>query len=261
MNAIVIYTAIFNNYDTLKEPLTLTKNCDYICFTDNLKLKSKSWKIVFVDKLDMSSSLCNRKLKILGPYNELKDYKISLYIDGTILIKSDLSKFFAEYAELNLGNFKHPRRACIYKEFVSCIAEKKGNSQKIILQCHDYAKDNMPFEFGLSDNKIILRNNQDHIVKNIMYEWWDNVTKYAGRDKTCLPYVLFKNGLNYSFFKENILSNEYFEIWPHREEYRRRIWRNFKRFCERNGLFINAIHYLDKIIKGKMNNRNPSDTM
>jgi len=261
MNNTVIYTAIFNNYDTLKEPLYITERCDYICFTDDNNLKSENWKLIVVDTNGISASLTNRRIKILGPYRELKDYKYSLYIDGTVLIKSDLTQFLAGYSDLNLVNFRHPRRQCIYSEFASCIAEKKGDPKKIIQQCHDYAREDMPFDFGLSDNKIILRNNDDETVKSIMYGWWDDVIKYSGRDQTCLPYILFKNGLHYSFFKENLLSNDIFEIWPHRNEYRRRIWRNFKRFCQDNGLFINQINYLDKKIKSIIVNRNSSGTI
>jgi hypothetical protein len=261
MNETVIYTAIFNNYDTLKEPLAITKNCDYICFTDNIKLKSKIWKVIVVDVKDLSASLSNRRLKILGPYNELKDYKYSLYIDGTILIKSDLKEFLSRYQDFNLVNFRHPRRTCVYSEFASCIAEKKGDAQKIIQQCHDYAREGMPFEFGLSDNKIIFRNNQDQIVEKIMHEWWKNVTKYSGRDQTCLSYVLFKNSLSYCFFNENLLSNDFFEIWPHRDEYIRRIWRNLKKFCIRNRLFINQINYLDMKIKTRILDKNTSGTI
>ena len=40
-NNVVIYTAIFGDYDDLKEPpKKLARNCDFICFTNNKKLKS-----------------------------------------------------------------------------------------------------------------------------------------------------------------------------------------------------------------------------
>jgi hypothetical protein len=261
MKETAIYTAIFNSYDTLKEPEAITSNCDFICFTNDTSLKSKNWQIIVLEDKTYSASLNNRRLKLLGPYFELKDYKNSLYVDGTILIKSDLASFLADYSQFGMVNFKHPRRSCIYQEFASCIAEKKGDPNKVILQCHDYSMENMPFEFGLSDNKIIFRNHNNMQVKKIMFEWWDNVIKYSGRDQTCLPYVLFKNGMTYTFFRENLLNNDFFEVWPHKNEYKRRIWRNFKLFCRRHGIFVKQLNYLDNRIKSHLSPKGSISTI
>ena len=37
MKNIVVYTAIFGDYDDLYEPLVRPKNVDFVCFTDNKK--------------------------------------------------------------------------------------------------------------------------------------------------------------------------------------------------------------------------------
>ena len=256
MNEIVIYTAIFNDYDTLKEPEFITDNCDYICFTDNKTLKSKRWHIVVIDDNTISASLQNRRLKILGPYYELKRYQYSLYTDGTILIKSDLSTFLENYRNICLVNFRHPRRSCIYSEFASCIAGGKGDPHKIILQCHDYSRENMPYGFGLSDNKIIFRNHQDQFVKKLMFEWWDEVVKYSGRDQTCLPFILFKNGVSYSFFREELLDNEYFDIWPHRNEYLRHLYHKVKWISRHYGIFVKQLNFLDRKYKTRRAKKN-----
>ena len=42
MKKIVIYTALFGNYDVLSSPINLSKDFDYICFTDKPKKNSKS---------------------------------------------------------------------------------------------------------------------------------------------------------------------------------------------------------------------------
>ena len=50
--AVVFYTAIFGEYDLLKEPpKKLTTKCDFLCFTDNEKLRSKYYKIIYCDML------------------------------------------------------------------------------------------------------------------------------------------------------------------------------------------------------------------
>ena len=42
---LIVYTAIFDNYDQLIDPKSLYKNCKFICFTNNKDLKSKIWEI------------------------------------------------------------------------------------------------------------------------------------------------------------------------------------------------------------------------
>ena len=68
----VVYTAIFNDYDWLKEPVIVPENIDFICYTDSKTLKSKHWRIVRVDLKDKTPSLMNREIKLLYPYSELK---------------------------------------------------------------------------------------------------------------------------------------------------------------------------------------------
>ena len=42
---IVVYTAIFGDYDDLYEPMVKPDNVDYVCFTDSKTLKSDVWDV------------------------------------------------------------------------------------------------------------------------------------------------------------------------------------------------------------------------
>ena len=88
MNKIVVYTAIFNNYDWLKEPVVVPAGIDFVCYTDSDRVCSKVWRIVKVCVEGISPSLLNRKIKLLYPYTELSQYDYSLYVDGSIMIKA-----------------------------------------------------------------------------------------------------------------------------------------------------------------------------
>ena len=85
-NSIVLYTVITNNYDELKEiPEQFIKPyVDYICLTDNSKLRSNTYKIVLLDSTD-DPVVTQRRYKILiNRY--IRSYDISIYIDGNISI-------------------------------------------------------------------------------------------------------------------------------------------------------------------------------
>ena len=41
----VLYTFIFGDYDDLKTPSVSTEGGDYVCFTDNPRLRSEFWDV------------------------------------------------------------------------------------------------------------------------------------------------------------------------------------------------------------------------
>lgn len=249
---IVVYTAIFGGYDTLKDPVCKPDGVDFICYTDSNNLKSDVWKIVKVNVDNLSPSIYNRRLKLLYPYTELKGYDYSLYVDGSIQIKSDVFTFLAKYIDKKpvLMNFKHPSNDDIFKEMISCIKEGRGNAEKLIEQYNIYINDGMPRYYGLSDNKIILRDNHSQLGEILMNEWLDHVVKYSGRDQVCLSYVLWKHNIHYNYFEENIEDNLFFETWPHVNDSKMQWrWRKFKWFCDRHNICQGLISFLNNKIK------------
>lgn len=251
MHKIVVYTAIFNNYDWLKDPFVVSKDIDYICFTDNENLKSKVWTIKVVDTQGKNPSIMNREIKLLYPYSVLSDYDYSLYVDGSIMIKGDIMDFLSPYLADRplLMNFKHPNNNCIYKEMDKLIA-KGWNRDVLERQYQTYVQQHMPKEFGLSDNKIILRDNHNEEGSEMMIEWFSEVVNYSGRDQTCLSYVLYKHNRIYDFFNENIENNQYFETWPHNNSpWYIILWRKFKWKCEKNNMGTGLINFLNNKVK------------
>jgi hypothetical protein len=113
----VVYTALINNYDKLHEPEKVTKNWDYIYFSDNPQLSSKVWKIVHIEKNLNNPFLQNRQYKILY-HKHLQDYELSIYIDANIIIKGNLNIFLTMHLKRNdtMALPYHYERNCIYKE-------------------------------------------------------------------------------------------------------------------------------------------------
>lgn len=257
MNRFVVYTAIFNEYDWLKEPVIVPNGIDFICYTDSTSLRSRHWKIVHINLDGKSPSILNREIKLLYPYTELKAYDFSLYVDGSMMIKGDVSEFMNKYTRFNpvIMNFKHPNKDCLFSEIDYCIQRGRGNAEKLVEQHEIYRKDGMPEHFGLSDNKILLRDNHSELGERMMREWYHHVISYSGRDQVCLPYILYKSNQKYSFFEENIEKNEFFETWPHNNVvWYIRYWRYFKWFCERNHMLSGLINMVDNKVKPRILN-------
>lgn len=241
MKKYVAYTAIFGNYDVLKTPKIEKFDVDYICFTDNRRLKSKFWKIIYFDNSNFTASQKNRYLKILGPVNDLAEYDFSIYIDGSVVIKKNPKELFSKYSEHDFMNFKHPFRSCLYREIEQCLIEERGDRVGLFRQGLIYQKLGFPENYSLSENTVLYRNHRYNSLPNILNDWWKEVLEYSGRDQVCLPYVLWKNNVEYDFFNKTLLNSDYFEIGPHKKEYIRRLWRVYK------NSFFNKFINLDKV--------------
>ena len=102
MKNVVVYTAIFGDYDFLYEPTVTPDNVDFICFTDNKNMESDIWKIRNVLPLYNNSELKNphvrnaRKYKSL-PHRFLSEYEYSVWVDGNATTRGDVNTLIDNY--------------------------------------------------------------------------------------------------------------------------------------------------------------------
>lgn len=182
----VVYTSIFGDYDTLKDPIVYSDDLDYICFTDNKKFTSDVWDIRIVGKYrDMVRSA--KRFKV-GPHVFLKEYEYSLWIDGNLTLKiiPDIDKML-DGGTIALA--KHQRRDCIYKEGITCIVAKKDKDNKITKQLNTYSKHGHPANAGLYSCDLILRKHNDKELVELNEMWWYYICTQSSRDQISFPVV------------------------------------------------------------------------
>lgn len=190
---LVVYTAIFGNYDKLRELPFKKKNVEYICYTDNKNIKSKSWTLIYIDKKEETSTIINRKLKI-NVLDHLDIYDKSIYIDGNIQVLNDLEPLFNHLCDFPLGAIKHRLRQCIYIEAIEC--QKIGKAGKDILeQVNKYKEEGFPENYGMTENCILFRNHRHPELKHILDLWWKQFDTGVKRDQISLPYIRWKYNL------------------------------------------------------------------
>jgi len=202
MTKIIIYTAIFGDFDKLESPLVVEKGIKYLYFTDK-KFNSDIWKVIIVKRKFKDPRKENRKYKILS-HETLKnyDYDISIYIDGNITIKKKINGLVEDWlGNNNITVIKHPWRDCVYKEAMFCIKHKNPQSKELREQIEYYKKENYPNNNGLVWNGFMVRRNNE-IIKKLNEEWWKQLNKFSLRDQVSFPYVMNKLGLGYSLINE-----------------------------------------------------------
>lgn len=196
-NKIAIYTCIVGNYDKLNEPSFISKDCDYYLISD----KKPKEKTIF-EYLDINNYLPievvddtrkNRYIKI-NAHKIFPHYKYSLYIDGNIILKKDMSNFFKALPKTRIGVAGESYWNNIYIEGIRCIESQLDRKEIIFKQMENYWLKGMPEHFGAFLCNVLIREHNHPGCVKLMEEWWEQVNNYSKRDQISFPYVLWKNG-------------------------------------------------------------------
>lgn len=212
----VIYTSITGNYDTLTEPEIVDADTDYICFTNNNNLCSKIWNIEYMKNSQFDDMHLAKYVKMF-PHKYLKEYELSIWVDGKLKIKGSIDSYLTTYYNFDheMLCFPHFERECIYEEASECIRLKKGNKKDIIAQIAAYYSEGVPFDIGLYEMGCIVRKHNDNFCKQLMEEWWEQIQKYSYRDQISFPYVCWKNHYKPDICDLDINRNSWFEVKKH----------------------------------------------
>ena len=128
----VIYTVITGQYEEIVNPSFINKEFDYICFTDQCSSSNTIWKLVPIpEELNKLSKVKQQRIIKICPHKYLKEYDLSIYVDGSVDIIGNVLPLINEIPE-NISVFipKHPKRDCIYDEKLACLKYKKDISLK-----------------------------------------------------------------------------------------------------------------------------------
>ena len=213
---IALYTCCFGDYTGLKEVACRFGSCDYICFTDNPDLISKTWEIRVVERDFNSPVSASRHPKIL-PHLYLPEYSTTLYVDANISVGVDPAVLADRY--LHKAPFwvpKHSERQCLFTEAVECAVLRRGTTDALREEVARYALADTPKDFGLSENGVLLRaHNHDEVIE-LMELWWLFFSKGSLRDQLSLPVAIWKSSKHFNYLDESVRdSGPEFTLNPH----------------------------------------------
>jgi hypothetical protein len=180
----VCYTAIFGDYEELKEPDPVTPGWEYICFTDQ-PLKSDTWEIRQMDVIDTPQRTA-RWLKIMGWI----DWEFSMWIDASFHIKKDLNDWWALRFKSPFSAARHPLRTDIYAESRSCVVNSRGDNGKVQKQEDKYRALAFPMHTGIITSGILLRENTPECIK-LHEAWWKELSEQSVRDQLSFAFVSY----------------------------------------------------------------------
>ena len=245
MNKKVIYTAIFGTEYYLHEPEVPIEGYDFICFTNDPNLKSDLWDIRQVTPIykeaDGALTRNARKYKSL-PHRYLKEYDISIWMDGDLKITDNLDLLTQEHLkENNLALLDHSlcgitttgdlnTRSCVYDEarFIKWAGDNhprksyKDNIDTILSQMERYQKEGYPSNNGLARTSMIFRRHNNPQVIKTMERWWEEMKYGSRRDQLSFNYSAWKNGLSFTYIQEDIDDNKWIKLMKRWRQHRKK---------------------------------------
>lgn len=219
-NNIVVYTAIFDFYDDLETPSHRLENCDLVCFTDDPQLKSGFFDIRLCKRIFIDPARDSKMYKIL-PHYFFPDYEYSVWIDGSVIIKTDdiygLVKKYLDRSDWAV--FSHPKRDCIYDEMEICSEMLKDDPEIMKRQMEKYKEAGYPAHNGLVQNTMLLRRHNSPAVIRVDEDWWREVEMLSNRDQLSFNYAAWKNNFQYELMDGSVRNNKYFNwIGSHKQK-------------------------------------------
>lgn len=234
MGKIVVYTAIFGDFDILKAQPKQTIDCEFVCFTDNPKIyceaeATRQFNIILCPTENRHPRIEAKRYRthpseVFGRlYPDKFDFFV--YMDWSARLKSehaiaDLMKEFDDTSDLLV--FKHPERDCIFDEaeFTANAKMKKyfWLEKKMLDQVAYYKKQGMPEMYWLSATWLIVSKNNKKSAQ-FLSDWRNECIKWTYQDQLSFDYLVRKNTINCQRIKDkNLRNNDLIDfLYPHRK--------------------------------------------
>lgn len=213
---LVIYTALTGNYDHVHEILYKEDGVDYLLFTNNPAIKSKTWDVVFLDS-DQDDLVLSREIKMI-PHKYLDDkYDISIYIDANAVIYGELTEL-TRYLNDNtaLAVSQHSVRKNLKEEIEACVQLKGVDRDEVEKQYARYVQEGFEDNRQLLECGILVRRHKDSKLQELMLLWFQEFRDGIKRDQLSLLPCISRLGYeDYTVMDGSVWHNQFCRIQSH----------------------------------------------
>ncbi|HEU5111861.1 MAG TPA: sulfotransferase [Acidimicrobiia bacterium] len=212
----IVYTAIFNNYDLLQSPPPV-EGVRYVCITEERPPSPNGWELHLVEGSVLPHPYAQRAYKILA-HRVFPEADVSLYLDGTFELLVDPRRLVERYlADTDLALFRHPQRDGVYSELSACADLGKERKEITTLTEQRYRAQGMPETGYLHAAGVLLRRHTDEIG-DFNERWMMEVIDSSVRDQPALANTLWRTGVPVATIDEDIWNSKLVAYHPHRDK-------------------------------------------
>lgn len=191
----VIYTAISGGFDDLIQHTYVSKDADYVCYTDQNVPNPGIWEIRPLETQHLDRVRSAKYYK-MSPNELFPTYQFSVWIDGNIDVLNDALQCSVEALILGkkvIASNIHFSRDCSYAEALVCRNSLLDDSAVILRQIEYLEQLEFPHNYGLFESNMIFREHHQPSNIALMRSWWDMVLRFSRRDQLSFGFVLFQN--------------------------------------------------------------------
>jgi hypothetical protein len=233
-----VYTALFGGYDRLLEQPP-HDDVDFVCFTDDPDLRSRTWEIRVVDAAERGTRAA-RKLKT-RPDELLPDHEWTIWVDARVSIRSAefVPTLLATAAPSGMALMTHRQRDCLYDEAAEVYRKGFDQRPELFDQIRRYRQAGFPRHRGLFSTMVVARRTDDPQVQALDRRWWEEIDRGSVRDQVSLPFVAWQMGFAPGVVDLDPYENELYVLHHHQVDRQYpRPWRqrvNAATFAARTG--------------------------
>ena len=212
----VVYTTIVASFDQLLPPSRIEDGIDYVVFADSSISVPAPWEWRPISRRERNPRITARWHK-LHPHLLLRDYDLSFYIDGNVLLEAPVSDLMQHVASISpIALFAHPERNCPYAEADIVKLYCLDDAAVIDSQMAYYRALGYPIGQGLHVSNVLIRRHNDAQVIDFLEDWWRQVKAFSHRDQLSLDFMLRRHGIVPATIPADIRKNAWFTVAPHR---------------------------------------------
>jgi hypothetical protein len=223
MTNVVVYSAIYGNYEATAKPLPPDLPCPAIMFTDRADLATQAERVGWTAALHQSIydqfivDPANGDPAVTRPMLAHKWWKthpiesdqvadkmrlvdqvadVSIWLDGSMQIKVSGPEFvdrcLAALGEDDWSLMRHPWRSCVFEEAVySSTLIYRYDSAAMMRQHDAYLQAEHPRNWGLFATGHMVRRHTE-TVHAIGEDWWAHNLAFSHQDQLSLPFLIHK---------------------------------------------------------------------
>ena len=222
-----VLTFIFGEYELLREPLSVSDDCEYVAVTDNHNLTSDVWTIKYLPESYNAADGFTKSFYVRYHPFDFVSTDLCIIMDGSVLIKKSLDKLANDFNESNaeIGLMVHWAQINARNEYEYWLTQRgysvaQAAKSIAFMDAIGYSpRYKGCFETGF---KICKRDDANHRINSCVY----NCLEHIGQDKLHIERVdqgIFTAVMNTKFTHipvfpttHTIIQNQYMQFCKHK---------------------------------------------
>lgn len=198
--SVVVYTAIFDDYDVLRQPVVVNAEVDYVCFSDREMKDAGCWQVRSPDFFHTNPRRAARYVK-MHPHVFFPHHEWSIWIDGRASIRVDPLHLIDEYGQKGpLHAYLHPDRELVAEEAEAVIEAALDSPEIVRAQVARNHARGMPVDAPLHETNVLLRRHRESKVMAHSQVWYEELQQGSVRDQLSFDFAAWRTGLRVNSF-------------------------------------------------------------